>query len=309
MNDALLLEVLNDLQKADRLNGVELNELIEQYPWFTAAHVLHAAHVSRTHGASATTAWQQASLYCNRPAVLEWQYLRTQNGNIVFSTDAAASESTAQLHNAATDAAALVESHDAVENWMQEDLEDATRDAQALVNAHDSKEVWNEEDLSDAAADADALVAAAEQSGQLEEVQPLICIGAASAETEKPTHVPLAFEPYHTIDYFASQGIRLQEDKLGTDDLSRQVKTFTQWLRTMKKLYHETQTELTPETEEAIHHIADTSNQETEVITETMAEVLALQGKKAKAIEIYGKLILLHPEKSAYFADRIKQLK
>jgi hypothetical protein len=40
-----------------------------------------------------------------------------------------------------------------------------------------------------------------------------------------------------------------------------------------------------------------------------MAEVLAAQGKKAKAREIYRKLSLLNPAKNAYFATKIDQLK
>jgi len=40
-----------------------------------------------------------------------------------------------------------------------------------------------------------------------------------------------------------------------------------------------------------------------------MAEVLAKQGMREKATEMYRKLSLLEPEKSAYFATRIEQLK
>ena len=55
--------------------------------------------------------------------------------------------------------------------------------------------------------------------------------------------------------------------------------------------------------------IATESNQQTEVITETMAEVLLKQGKRSQAIDLYRKLSLLHPEKSVYFASRIDELK
>ena len=40
-----------------------------------------------------------------------------------------------------------------------------------------------------------------------------------------------------------------------------------------------------------------------------MAAVLAKQGKLAKAIELYQKLSLMNPSKSAYFAAKIEQLK
>ena len=46
-----------------------------------------------------------------------------------------------------------------------------------------------------------------------------------------------------------------------------------------------------------------------EIITEAMAQVLEKQGKYQKAVEIYEKLLLLHPEKSSFFAARIEELK
>ncbi|MCS5490057.1 hypothetical protein [Algoriphagus limi] len=46
-----------------------------------------------------------------------------------------------------------------------------------------------------------------------------------------------------------------------------------------------------------------------ELITESFAKLLIKQGKKEKALQIYKKLSLMFPEKSAYFADLIENLK
>ncbi|MBC8153259.1 MAG: hypothetical protein H7Z72_10140 [Bacteroidetes bacterium] len=43
--------------------------------------------------------------------------------------------------------------------------------------------------------------------------------------------------------------------------------------------------------------------------TESLALIMVRQGKVAKAIEIYEKLILKNPAKSAYFADKINELR
>lgn len=118
----------------------------------------------------------------------------------------------------------------------------------------------------------------------------------------------LVFEPYHTVDYFASQGIRLKEDPNANDQLTQQVKSFTQWLRTMKKIYVEQETTTEPITENEVIAKADDSNTKTDVITEAMAEVLVKQGKKEQALDLYRKLSLLHPEKSHYFASLIDTL-
>jgi hypothetical protein len=45
------------------------------------------------------------------------------------------------------------------------------------------------------------------------------------------------------------------------------------------------------------------------IISETLAEILIRQGKKEKAIEVYKKLIWKFPQKKAYFAAQIEELK
>lgn len=44
-------------------------------------------------------------------------------------------------------------------------------------------------------------------------------------------------------------------------------------------------------------------------VTETLAKIYADQGYYDKAIEVYAKLILLYPEKSAYFAALVNEIK
>ena len=48
---------------------------------------------------------------------------------------------------------------------------------------------------------------------------------------------------------------------------------------------------------------------EDDLVSEELAEIYAQQGLKMQAIEIYRKLSLLNPKKSAYFADQIEKLK
>jgi hypothetical protein len=116
-----------------------------------------------------------------------------------------------------------------------------------------------------------------------------------------------AFEPMHLTDYFASQGIKLSEEIQSTDKLGKQLKSFTQWLKTMKKVH--VPVGIVSGSEIAVQAMAEKSNTENEVVTEAMAEVFARQGKAAKAIEVYEKLSLLNNGKSAYFATEIEKLK
>ena len=119
----------------------------------------------------------------------------------------------------------------------------------------------------------------------------------------------MLFEPMHMVDYFASQGIKLTDEVQMADKLGKQLKSFTEWLKTMKKVHVGNEAENAVKTDATVQILAENSNTETEVLTESMAEVFARQGKMAKASEVYQKLSLLNPAKSTYFAAKLENLK
>ena len=141
-------------------------------------------------------------------------------------------------------------------------------------------------------------------------------VAAAEAQAAPETSKPAAavtqdflFEPYHTIDYFASQGIKLTLEENPSDTLGKQLKSFTDWLKTMRRLPQKDR-EVVPDrvAEQAVQTSAAHSILGKDVVTETMAEVLAKQGMREKARVVYEKLSLLNPDKRAYFAAKIEQL-
>lgn len=120
----------------------------------------------------------------------------------------------------------------------------------------------------------------------------------------------LLFEPYHTVDYFASQGIKPEQDEKPKDRFGQQLRSFTDWLKTMKRLPEkENSQKMEVAIEQKVQSLAEFSLEDRDVVTETMAEVWIKQGDNQKAMEIYNKLSLLNPSKSAYFAAKIDQLK
>ncbi len=128
-------------------------------------------------------------------------------------------------------------------------------------------------------------------------------------ETNTGNADALTFEPMHLVDYFASQGIKLSEEVQPTDKLGMQLKSFTGWLKTMKKIHVADTQASAGIADMVIQTLAAKSNTEGEVLTEAMAEVLLQQGKTEKAADLYKKLSLLNPSKIAYFAAKIEQLK
>lgn len=135
-------------------------------------------------------------------------------------------------------------------------------------------------------------------------------IPSVKIEAVDPSVSELTFEPFHTVDYFASQGIRFKEEEKPVDKFGKQLKSFTDWLKTMKRLpVAEMGKTVEIQAEKKVEQLAGQSIADREVITEAMAEVWEKQGNVFKAIEIYSKLSLLEPSKSPYFAAKIEELK
>ncbi len=114
----------------------------------------------------------------------------------------------------------------------------------------------------------------------------------------------------HTIDYFASQGIKIDLTAIPQDKLTTHLLKFTDWLKQVKTAnVNPAELQANLEMEKAVAETAKNSNQTREVVTESMADVLEKQGQIDKAIQLYIKLSFLNPEKSSYFAAKIEQLK
>ena len=129
-------------------------------------------------------------------------------------------------------------------------------------------------------------------------------------KAEKEPMPEFTFEPYHTVDYFASQGIKLSQEELPKDQLGKQMKSFTEWLKTMKRLpASELVKSVDTNAEKKVENLAEHSLKSADIVTEAMAEVWARQGNRQKALEVYNKLSLQNPSKRAYFAAKIENLK
>lgn len=133
---------------------------------------------------------------------------------------------------------------------------------------------------------------------------------AQKSEFEKPVQkedkLQTEAEPLFKTDYFASQGIVYVKSQ---DQMGKKVRKFTDWLREVKRLSDGTpQLNTTEEEEKLAAAQAIASLKVEEILTESMAEALARQHKNDQAIVVYQKLSLLYPQKSTYFAHKIKSL-
>ena len=125
---------------------------------------------------------------------------------------------------------------------------------------------------------------------------------------EKEVELNIPIDPYHTVDYFASQGIKLSQEE-EKDDLGKKVKSFTAWLKTMKRLQPEPENVSVKDPAILSNTPKHTIDSAEPILTESMAEVYLKQGLVEKAIEIYQKLSLQNPANSHIFASRISSIK
>jgi hypothetical protein len=128
-------------------------------------------------------------------------------------------------------------------------------------------------------------------------------------EPVSPGSGELSFEPFHTVDYFASQGIKFSEEEKPKDKFGQQLKSFTEWLKLLKQPQGIESIPATPPADQKVEKLAEHSLADREVLTEAMAQVWEKQGNRDKALAIYKKLSLLNPSKSSYFAAKIELLK
>ena len=146
-----------------------------------------------------------------------------------------------------------------------------------------------------------------EEEDNGKDIQPLnIKLNFDAAATTKDDAI--SYQPLYTSDYFASLGIKLNENGVPVDKLGKQLKSFTDWLKIMKKIHPDQLPLQSGQSDIEIQQMAEKSNTKGDILTEAMADVLVQQGKITKAIEVYQKLSLLNPSKSAYFTSKIDNI-
>lgn len=283
----MAVQLRNLLPSEKKETGIDY--LAEQFPWYPMAHLLRAAEHPND-----PDLLQKAALYFPDPVrLMVWmhQQKKEDQDNLPVKLPAKASNKTdqdtaAEIHVLETPLHPLPEPATNLPDRVAQ--QDVPSDHKPVDESQGFTEGIPTEQLPAPAQEAIPFLPDTQETDALEELLPIT--------------------PYHTVDYFASQGI--QTDKTATSEkdtqLDKQVKSFTEWLKSMKKLKYQPATTYT---DPLVDAKAKASIHQKEVITEAMAEVWAKQGDIAHAAQIYANLMLLHPEKTPYFAARLQELK
>jgi hypothetical protein len=326
----------------EQVNEDILAKLASSYPYFTPVQFLLASKLKATNSTNFTNQAQKAGLYFTNPY---WLHYLLNEKKLVAELPNLAQNYTNVLPNKTEEP--LIQTPDLPQNIEPNDTQtEAPKvaaedrfsnnmavptielvkemmrgiDRQVLPESTDSEEELAEDIAQQPSFEADASIISAlseyneDAATTLSNSKISNLLSNQFADFKKPLkaeeQLEITKEPMHTVDYFASQGIKIDLSTIPQDKLTTQLRRFTDWLKYMKKdnpnpIDLGTHQDL----EEAVEIIANTSNEQKEIVTETMAEVLQKQGQNDKAIQLYIKLSFLNPEKSAYFAAKIQHLK
>lgn len=283
----VLAQQLFGKSSIDECDLQEIKNLADRYPYFAPAQFLLLEKLKKENAPEYSAQLQKAVLYYHDP--LEFEYF--------ISSDRFETEVDFEENNQPSEIDFKQEEEITPEIPPVSENETELQPQEDVVEEENPDTVAEEEIPR---ADEQEMEASIERVLQQEEQQ-----------IDQPaTKNDLVFEPYHTVDYFASQGIKLSQEETSKDKFGKQLKSFTEWLKTMKRLpAKEMSKEIDLSTETKVQHLAEDSVHQSDVVTEAMAEVWIKQGNKEKAIETYNKLGLLNPSKKAYFAGLIENLK
>jgi len=298
----------------------ELRQMARLYPFFGPAHLLLAKKAVTLSDGEEAALTRKASLYFPNP--LWFDRLMNETG---ITEQLAADTAPEQTHST------VLEEPTTEEEVVQQQEpssfspgypDDISAETPATVEEAAEIEETQESEPSSPAFEHTVLEAPATEEEVVEQASEPSSSTDMAAQPDLPplpslkiepldaSKMELSFEPYHTVDYFASQGIRFREEEKPKDRLGYQLKSFTEWLKTLKKLpASEIPSTTTRQEEKKVEQLAQVSITDREVVTEAMAEVWEKQGNTIKALELYEKLSLLDPSKSSYFAAKIEHLK
>ncbi|MGI8952164.1 MAG: hypothetical protein ACR2FN_11340 [Chitinophagaceae bacterium] len=306
-----ILQTLNNKQNFADVTVAELQNILNQYPYFSVAQLLLSKKMKEQNNADYLQQIQKTAVYLPNPFWLHYQLLQKD----VFQTDVEKTSDNLvieknDLHEIAETEIQQSNSSITKENILNDEKNDDLLNENIQQQTQEKIALNKDVELSDLSKEIKIETEINSFKTSNTKLAELLQEHAAGFKKpmEKNEHLIVQTEPYYTVDYFASQGIKL--DAQTQDKLESQVRRFTDWLKQMKRINpHPADLGTDPEMESRVQNSAASSNEPKEIVTEAMAEVLIKQGKIDKAVQVYTKLSFLNPDKSAYFASKIEELK
>ncbi len=295
------LQKLTGRVSVSDMNIEAIEEMVKRYPYFSPAQYLFSLKLKREKHPLATPQAMKTALFFSNPYWLQYQLNSFKEVPPTTFVEVEPVESNSTITNT------TIPTIETVKTLM---------DNIGTLNTATNFDVIVDANSGDYPQEAPVEYNSADAHKNNEDSKISSMLAGHLADFKKPVDLNDTLESdnlnekLHTIDYFASQGIKIDLNELPKDKLTTKLLTFTDWLKVMRKSKQERiNSPKNVELENAVAEIAQNSVELKEVLTETMAEVLVKQGQIDKAIQLFIKLSFSNPEKTAYFASKIQQLK
>ena len=309
LQEKALYHLTGQLENNERA-GAALEKAVSSYPYFAPAQNLLACYYQATQHPSATTQAARATLYHFNPRWWAYQLEESREEadewtSPVFSTPSQDQDQFKDAENTPT-LNGIPQDDGLV---PKEPIAIPTVEAvKAILRKIDGRSEENLETKNSSVAQSPVTPAGIPEKAP-DKLSSMLSSQLEAFRQPVTPNTPLPFEqsgPMHTVDYFASQGIKVNWQTEAKDNLTKKMMSFTDWLKQVKQNEKSgTVTQL----EKKVAEDAVNSVRREEVVTEAMAEVLLRQGHREQAIQLFRKLSFQIPEKSSYFAIRIEQIK
>lgn len=303
----VLAQQLFGKSSVDECDLQEVKDLANRYPYFAPAQFLLLEKLKKENSPDYTAQLQKAVLYYHNP--LEFEYFISSDRfetEIEFEEDVQFTVPDDEHEEALFGSATSEQAASVNEEVVIPEKESVTAETEQTNISSEEIDLTRPSETHSG----EEVIAAEAQEKMTENIEKVLEQEEVQMKEPVPASNDLVFEPYHTVDYFASQGVRLSQEETTKDKFGKQLKSFTDWLKTMKRLpAKEISQNIDTASESKVQHLAADSVHDADVVTEAMAEVWIKQGNREKAIETYNKLGLLNPSKKAYFAGLIENLK
>ncbi len=299
MNKAVLFKTVYDSLGAGHLSGRKkaqfLEDITTEHPYFFTGQFLKLLH--NNDAGRDDELIKKTALHINNESWLNFLLEGTDTFSISnpFQKE---TETMEYVHDEVEEHIAIIMQHEETPQAPETIIERINDD----IPKHDATFETDATIEIDATIESDA---AAEKISSILQEQLLVFEKAVEADAI----IPIETAPFYRVDYFASQGIKLENPKAEGDALDAKTRRFTDWLRHIRST-NPNPTDLGTDaaSEKKIVALAGLSIENPEIITEAMAQVLERQGKYQKAIRLYEKLSFLNPSKNTFFAAKIVEL-
>ena len=272
-----LIQSLFEKESLEEITLDEFRRIADQYPYSSIIQFLYSCKLKSVYHLDFPEQVTHTALFFSSPQWLHYQ-----------------------LSDESEKGSFRINQYDLSYNNISEDQPQELPDS-GMTEIYDEDEMVQSENISEEVLYETETAPLSEKESTVEEKE-------VHEQVEISTTQPIPIEPYHTVDYFASQGIKNKLDD-PQDELGKKVKTFTAWLKTMKRLQPAAEIFEIEESDEEIDNGIDLQVPQEVIATEAMAEVYLKQGLAQKAIEVYAKLSLQNPANSHIFAAKIIQIK